>query len=241
MEDFLLVLAASAVPAAANFAGGLVAEFVPVSGRSLSLALHLATGIVIGVVGLELAPEAFSARPLYAPLGSFVAGAAVFLAIEHAIEAHITGRSGEGGPWSIFGAVSLDLFSDGVMIGTGTVIDPQLGLLLALGQAPADAPEGFAAIAAFKNGDTKRLQRVSLGAAFVVPIIVGATLGYWGLRDAPFLAQASVLALTGGTLLAVVIEDVVPQAHVMPDSRLAAGAVVVGFALFALLSVLLER
>jgi ZIP family zinc transporter len=34
--------------------------------------------------------------------------------------------------------VSIDLFSDGVMIGTGTVLNPALGLLLALGQVPAD-------------------------------------------------------------------------------------------------------
>ena len=30
----------------------------------------------------------------------------------------------------------MDLFSDGVMIGTGTVINPALGLLLALGRCP---------------------------------------------------------------------------------------------------------
>ncbi|MGE0135837.1 MAG: ZIP family metal transporter [Dehalococcoidia bacterium] len=210
-----------------------------VSARTLSLALHLATGIVIAVVGLELAPEAFAARPVYLPLVAFVAGAAVFLAIEHVIDTHVAGPAGASGPWSIFGAVSLDLFSDGVMIGTGTLIDPTLGLLLALGQAPADLPEGFAAIAAFKEADGSRMRRLILTAAFGVPIVAGATIGYWGLRDAPALAQASVLALTGGTLLAIVTEEVVPQAHAAPDSRVAAGAVVGGFALFALISVLL--
>lgn len=124
------------------------------------------------------------------------------------------------------------------MIGAGTLTDPTLGLLLALGQAPADLPEGFAAIAAFKEGDSTRPRRLGLSAAFGVPILAGATIGFWGLRDAPVLAQPSVPALTGGTLLAVVIEEVVPQAHAAPDSRLAAGVVVGGFALYARLSVL---
>ncbi len=52
---------------------------------------------------------------------------------------------------AIFGGVSMDLFSDGVMIGTGTVLNPALGLLLPLGQMPADLPEGFAAVATLRR------------------------------------------------------------------------------------------
>jgi ZIP family zinc transporter len=39
------------LPAVGNVAGGLLAEMVPVSERVLSLALHLAAGIVLAVVG----------------------------------------------------------------------------------------------------------------------------------------------------------------------------------------------
>ncbi len=45
----------------------------------------------------------------------------------------------------------MDLSSDGVMIGTGTVLNPALGLLLALGQMPADLLEGFAAVATLRR------------------------------------------------------------------------------------------
>lgn len=53
MNEFLTVLLLAALPAAANFSGGLLAEVLPQSDRVLSLALHLAAGIVIGVVGIE--------------------------------------------------------------------------------------------------------------------------------------------------------------------------------------------
>ena len=56
MEGFVLVLALAALPAAGNFLGGLAAEMVDVSERALSLALHLAAGIVMAVVGLERLP-----------------------------------------------------------------------------------------------------------------------------------------------------------------------------------------
>ncbi len=79
----------------------------------------------------------------------------------------------------------MDLFSDGVMIGTGTVLNPALGLLLALGQMPADLPEGFAAVATLRNAGVKRKQRILLAAAFALPILLGAALGYLALRNAP--------------------------------------------------------
>ena len=43
MSDFLIVLAFAALPALGNFAGGLLAEFVPVSRLALNLALEQET------------------------------------------------------------------------------------------------------------------------------------------------------------------------------------------------------
>ena len=150
MGGFVLVLVLAALPAAGNFLGGLAAEMVDVSERTLSLALHLAAGIIIAVVGLELMPEALAASSPWIPILAFVGGGVFFMGIERIIGS-VQRRLGKGaeesGPLAIFTGVSLDLFSDGVMIGTATVLNPSLGLLLALGQVPADVPEGFAAIA----------------------------------------------------------------------------------------------
>ncbi len=77
MSKFLVVIGFAALPALANFLGGGLAEVFRVSGRSLSLALHLAAGIVLAVVGLELMPEALQANPPWVPLLAFVAGGAV--------------------------------------------------------------------------------------------------------------------------------------------------------------------
>ncbi len=81
--------------------------------------------------------------------------------------------------------MSLDLFSDGVMIGTGTVLNPALGFLLALGQVPADVPEGFAAVATLRRTGLSRARRLLLAASFAIPVLLGATLGYFALRTRP--------------------------------------------------------
>jgi ZIP family zinc transporter len=242
VSEFLIVMGLALLPAVANFAGGAAAEVLEVSDRTLSLALHLAAGIVLAVVGLELMPEALEATPAWVPLLAFVAGGAVFIGLDRSIgyvQARMGGTEQQAGAFAIFGGVSMDLFSDGVMIGTGTVLNPALGLLLALGQMPADLPEGFAAVATLRNAGVKRKQRILLAAAFAVPILLGAALGYLALRNAPEVLTLSVLAMTGGALTAVVVEEMVGEAHESDTSQLGPLFLTAGFALFGAISVYL--
>ena len=242
MDGYLLVLALAALPAAGNFFGGVLAEVFRVSERALRLALHLAAGIVLAVVGLELMPEALEASAPWVPLLAFVAGGAAFIGLDRMI-GYVQGRLGggddekQGSAMAIFSGVSLDLFSDGVMIGTGTVINPALGLLLAMGQVPADIPEGFAAVATLRNAKVGRKRRILLSAAFAIPILLGATIGYFALREAPDIVTLSVLALTGGALVAVVVEEMVSEAHEGETSQLGPLFLTAGFALFGAISV----
>ncbi|WP_262402753.1 ZIP family metal transporter [Actinomadura sp. CNU-125] len=239
------MLGLAAVPALANFAGGLIAEVRPVSDRTLSFALHAAAGIVIAVVGLELMPRALQAPWPWVPMLAFVAGAGLFLGLD-ALAGYLQARTAarsrgdgqeRGASWGVYGGVALDLFSDGILIGTGTVVNPTLGVLLAVGQAPADLPEGFAAAATLRGAGVPRARRLAAGAGFAVPILLGAALGYLALRGAPDAVTLSVLAFTGGALLSVVIEEMVPQAHEANESRWDSLFLVAGFAVFAAVSV----
>ena len=242
MRDYLIALAIATLPAAGNFAGGLLSEALRVSQRTLSLALHIAAGIVFAVVGIELMPEALEADPPWVVILAFLAGGGFFMLVDWLISVvrqRLGGDPANAGPWVIFFGVAVDLFSDGVMIGTGSTLSLGLGLLLALGQVPADVPEGFATIATFKNQGIPRRTRLLLAAALTIPIFLGATIGYWAVRGQPEIVKMSLLAFTAGILTTVVVEEIVPEAHEGEDSRWAALALVGGFALFALLSVYL--
>lgn len=240
MSELLTVLGLACLPALANLAGGAVAEAWRISARALSLSLHLAAGIVLAVVGLELMPTALQTSTAWVPLLAYVAGGAVFIGLDGLV-GHVQTRFGgddrQAGASAIYGGVALDLFSDGVMVGTATVLNPALGLLLALGQMPADLPEGFAAVASMRNAGIPRRTRLLLAVGFVVPILVGAAFGYLALRDAPELVTLSVLAITGGALTAVVVEEMLTEAHEGDTSRLGPLFVTSGFALFAAVSV----
>ena len=184
MSAYLRVLLLALLPAAGNFAGGVLAEFLRVSQRTLSFALHTAAGILFAVVGIELMPEALEDAPPWMMVIAFVMGGIAAVLIDQAIDLVQTraacraGADVEASPWGIYFGVAVDLFSDGVIIGTGSIINPALGVLLALGQVPAEIPEGFAAIATFKNKGIPRAKRILLSASFAVPILLGATIGY---------------------------------------------------------------
>jgi ZIP family zinc transporter len=68
MREFLIVMGLAALPALANFAGGGLGEAFRVSGRALSLSLHLAAGVVLAAVGLELMPTALCTGAPWVPL-----------------------------------------------------------------------------------------------------------------------------------------------------------------------------
>lgn len=238
MGEFLLALAFTAIPAFGNFLGGILAEVFRVSGKTLSLTLHFAAGMVTAVVGIELMPRALDASHPWVPIVAFLLGGGFFVLVDSMIEtvkSRMGGAGASGGAWGIFFGVAVDLFSDGMMIGTGATIGLSLGLLLAIAQMPADIPEGFATIATFKNQGVSRRMRLGLSALFAAPILLGTTIGYWLVRDRPELLQLSLLAFTAGILAAVVIEEIVPEAHREGEARFAALAFVGGFGLFAAL------
>lgn len=233
----------AALPAVGNFFGGLLAEFLNVSQKSLSLALHLAAGIILAVIGIELMPAALEAEQQWIVILAFFLGTLFFVLLDRSID-YVRNRFGGKGASSaaiaIYIGVSIDLFTDGLMIGTGSSVATGLGLLLALGQVPADIPEGFATIATFKDKGMPRNRRILLSFSLMIPIFIGATIGYLGLRGSSEIIQLSILAFTAGILLAVGVEEMLTEAHERPDSRWAALFLAGGFTLFTMISVFLE-
>jgi len=243
VNEFLTVLGFAALPALGNFAGGVLAEFIVASDRALSLALHAATGVVVAVISLELIPESLRVDAPLMTVFSFVAGGLFFIAVDQVTQLVKT-RFGSGedvdvGAWMIFLGVAVDLFTDGVMIGTGSTIATGLGLLLALGQVPADVPEGLATIIAFKRQGIPRRRRFQIAAAFAIPVFLGATIGYWLMRGQSELVKMALLTFTAGILTTLVVEEIIPEAHQDGEARFATLLFLGGFALFGLLSAFL--
>lgn len=226
------------IPAAGNIAGGVVAEWRPLGPRPLSYALHAAVGIVLAVVGIELAADAIDTRTPWIPIVAFVAGGLFFIAVDHATHV-LRDRRGGGtaGPWLIYFGVAMDLFSDGIMIGAGSTVAVSVALLIALGQVVADVPEGLAVIATMRDKGMARRTRAMVSASFALPILLGTTVSYLLVRGRSEVVQYAFLMFAAGVLVTVVVEELVPEAHeAESDPHGDTLALVGGFALFAFLA-----
>jgi zinc transporter, ZIP family len=164
MNDFAVVLGLALFPALGNFFGGLFADLVPISKRPLNRALHAVAGVVIAIVAVELMPRALQATSGWLVALAFGLGGVAYVALAAMVDRLQGNASGQGsGMWMVYLAVAVDLFGDGLMIGAGAAVTTSLALVLALGQVLADVPEGFAAIAEFKDKGVTRAQRLVLG------------------------------------------------------------------------------
>jgi len=235
----LLVLGLALLPAFGNFAGGLLAEWIGPSRKVVSLALHAAAGIILAVISVEVMPRALAGASAWLLALAFLGGGGLYLIIEAAIERWQKGApSGAGaGAWMVYVAVATDLLADGLLIGGGSAVSSQLGLLLALGQVLADIPEGFAVIADFRDKGVGRARRLLLSASFALPVVGAAVLAYFVLRARSETLKMTTLVFVAGLYVLAAVEDMLREAHEgAEDSRWSAISFLGGFALFLIVS-----
>ncbi|MEQ8483930.1 MAG: hypothetical protein RIB46_06175 [Pseudomonadales bacterium] len=113
------------------------------------------------------------------------------------------------GAWMTYGAVAVDLFTDGLLIGAGSSVNRGLGLVLAVGQVTVDLPEGYAVIANLRERGIPRRQRIWLSAAFLLPALGAAMVAYLLLRGQPPEWKLGVLMVGAGLLTVAAIEDMI--------------------------------
>lgn len=239
MSDFLSVLIFASLPAAGNFMGGLLSEWLNPSKYFVNLALHASAGIILAVVSVEVMPNALQIVPVLLIGAAFLAGGGAYLVIEAAIEKwQATKPRGAGAQaWMVYVAVLADLIGDGLLIGAGSAVSSQLALVLALGQVSADIPEGFSVLANFKDKGVKRRQRLWLSASFVIPVVGSALAAYFVLRDLPESVKFTAMVFVSGLYSLAAVKDMLGQAHESAvDTRWSSISFLGGYAFFLLVS-----
>lgn len=238
-NEILMVLGLALLPAAGNFGGGLLAEWLRPSRATLNLALHAAAGIILAVIAVEVMPDALRVAPAWLLAISFLLGGGAYLLVEAGIERwQQSAQKGAGvGPWMVYVAVATDLMGDGLLIGAGATVSSRMALLLALGQVLADIPEGFAVIANFRAKGASRRRRLLLSASFALPVVGAALLAYFVLRGQDESFKMAGLVFVAGLYTLAAVEDMLREAHDgSEDTRWSAISFLAGFALFLVVS-----
>jgi ZIP family zinc transporter len=219
------------IPAIALIVGGVIAAFHPPAPWLRSLLQHFAAGVVFAAVAGELLPrEMDEHRPVPFVLG-FAAGIALMLAIREltARSESRAGTSGSGGATSLVLTVGVDLLIDGLLVGIGFAAGAETGILITFALTLEVLSLGLATVATMMQDGEARRQAILTTIGLAVVLLLGAGLGgllLSGLEGAPYLAM---LGFGSAALLYLVTEELLVEAHEVPETALATATFFAGF------------
>ncbi|PSK73119.1 permease [Streptomyces sp. CS149] len=200
-----------------TLAGGWVAQRVT---DRRHLVLGLAGGLMLGVVGLDLLPEAIEAagEPVFGvpmALLLFVGG---FL-VAHLVERLLSARQVAHGAGDRVPQVGLTAAAamvghslmDGIALGAAFQVSGSMGVAVALAVISHDFADGFNTYTLTSlYGNARRKALLMLFAAAVAPVVGAATTLLFTL---PEELLGGYLGFFGGALLYLAAAEILPEAH----------------------------
>ncbi|MEU6675187.1 ZIP family metal transporter [Streptomyces sp. NPDC046853] len=188
------------------------------------LVLGLAGGLMLGVVGLDLLPEALDAAggPVFgvpAALLLFVAGFLAAHLVEHLLagrhaahgaDEHTNGRVPQVG-LTAAGAMVGHSAMDGVAIGAAFQVGGGMGVAVALAVVAHDFADGFNTYTLTSlYGNARRKALAMLFADAVAPVVGAASTLLFTI---PEQLLGGYLGFFGGALLYLAAAEILPEAH----------------------------
>ena len=221
------VLTYTLIPVTATIASGAIAAFRPPGAKLRSFVQHFAAGVVFAAAASELLPDIVPKKsPLAVMIGGTL-GVVVLLSVKS-----LTNKA--QGSVSLIATVGLDVLIDGLILGLGFAAGAKAGILLTIALTLELLFLGLSVSATLSqaSSDRKKIITITAGLALLLP--VGATLGT-ALAGLSGFILAALLAFGLVALLYLVTEELLVEAHELPDTPLTAATFFVGFLLLILI------
>lgn len=231
IENALLrVVVYGGICACALAAGGVAAAFRPPSDRLRSHIQHVAAGLVFAAACVEVLPDVMHRHLPLAAAAGFVAGVALMLTIRAFSE--MSDRATGGGQWSLLAVVAVDIFVDGLLIGVSSVTargEGQQALLVTVALAVELLSLGLSVAASLGQHGIARLRSIAVTSGVALIPLAGAIAGHF-LGDALSGAWIEgVLAFAVAALLYLAAEELLREAHEVPETLLSTALFFVAF------------
>ena len=249
------VLAIAGAAAAASVIGGLIALRRVPSTLFMSGAFGFASGVLIATVTLEMLPNALEFGSVAGTAVGFSAGFLSMWAFELAVNrgevagmlaeqnARVTAfhrrhRPRGDGATVLAGGTAAEELVEGLAIGTGVLIDPQVGLLIGLAIVVDNLSEGVSIgelVLASDAGPGARRRVIRWTGLVGASLFVSSLIGWVALRDVSEGVIALLLATGAGGMLYLTVTQLVPPAEERQYQGSAALATWAGFLVMFLL------
>lgn len=228
------VLTAISIPVAATLLGGVAAVLRPPGERLRSVVQHFAAGLVFAAVAGELLPEITREhQPLGVVLG-FALGIGLMLLIER-----LSGDGEQSGARGLVMVVGVDILIDGLLIGISFAAGVKAGLLLTVALSVELLFLGLSAVLALGKAGARRAAILGSLALLCGLLVLGALVGGGLLAELKGMSLEIVLSFGAAALLYLVTEELLTEAHQVPETPTMTALFFVGFVSLFLVEMLL--
>lgn len=239
IQDAFTVLLFTTPAIGLALVGAALAAFKPPGPRATSAVQHFAAGLAFAATSLELLPKERSQAALPVIMG-FALGLAVMLAIRQIAGAMEKRREGRQYPAGLVAVTAIDFVIDGLVLGVAFASGEQTGLLLSIALAFEVLFLSLSVGAALAGAGVTRSRTLAVPVGLALLFAVAAAVGrvvFGSLAPFPF---AVLLGIGIVALLYLVTEELLVEAHEVPETPWAVAAFFLGFLLFLLLEMRVE-
>ena len=224
-----------AAPVLAIPLGAAVGLWRPPRPQFASVVQHLAAGLLIGAVALELLAPVSHGSPWAAVLG--VAAGLLVVLILDAVSLKLSGGNESGG-MGLAIVVGVDLTIDGFLLGVAASEDLRLALLLAVGLLVEDFFTTLSLIISLRQSESRK-KAIWITAAITAAMSVGVAAGLLAARALGQFGYHVVLAFGAVALLFLIIEELLREAHKVKETPWTTTTLFAGLLGFLLLHMLI--
>lgn len=251
-ELFIKVLLFTLIPVAAAILGGIIAAFRPLGPKLGSAIQHFAAGMVFAAVAVELLPDVVSEHAPVATIIGFSVGIALMLLIRSLTE-KAEGAEAEAAaaappslespptskpalPIGLIATIGVDVTIDGLLIGIGFTAGAKEGILLIVALTLELLSLGLATSATLSKSGISRGRSIAITSGLALLPFIGASVGASVLGGLSGGMLEAVLAFGVAALLYLVTEELLVEAHEVPETPLITATFFIGFLLLLIIT-----
>jgi len=219
--------------------GGLIASIRKPSNTWQSIIQHFSSGVVFAVVAVDMLPEISKSHQALQVTIGFIGGVLLMLFIRvYAERVEEKAFHQSGLPFAMLGAVGVDVVVDGFLIGVSFAASQQTGQFLTLALGLEMFSLGLALSTSLNQAAINRIKSNGIVAILASIVVASAVISHWLIDFMPASSIPLLLAFGLASLLYLVTEELLHEAHQLPDNAYITATFFIGFLIFLILSML---
>jgi ZIP family zinc transporter len=217
--------------------GGILGVLFKPSGKNLILGLSFSGGIMLGVTFLMLIPESLKSG-FFPSFTGFTLGSLMFLFLDYLLpHTHIVESKKSLLRLGILVAIGIAIHDipEGFAIGSGHAISESLGAAIAIAVVLHNVPEGIAIAIPFQFSGMGKFRTILIAFAAGISTLIGTLAAFFLSVFSKELVYSS-LAFAAGAMFYITVNELIPEARKYGHNHLVGLGVIAGILVAFLLT-----